>query len=103
MTAGVALLLGVAGLYALSGAGRIRSLPLSKPALVVVGGVFTLRGLLLFPELAALLAGRPVRPPRGGYSSSRLVWWDRRHRDQPESARRARADGWASGTAHAVA
>ncbi len=41
----VALLCVVAGLYALSGAGLIRRLPLLRTGLIVIGFVFTLRGI----------------------------------------------------------
>lgn len=64
LTVGVAVLLGVAGLFALSGAGRFPKLLLRKPALVVIGGAFTLRGLRLVPELASAVAGNLARPPR---------------------------------------
>jgi len=64
LTIGAALLFGAAGLFAWSGAGRIRALPLARGVLAVTGGVFALRGLLLVPELASLLEGTAVRPPR---------------------------------------
>jgi hypothetical protein len=64
LTIGVAALLGVAGLFALSGARRFPELPLRRPALAVIGGIFTLRGLLLVPELASVVAGSSLRPPR---------------------------------------
>ena len=54
------------GLYGLSGAGRIRRLPLLRTGLLAIGGIYTLRGLLLIPLLLAVVglvpAGGPVLP-----------------------------------------
>ncbi len=54
------------GLYGLSGAGRIRRLPLLRTGLLAIGGIYTLRGLLLFPVLLLAVglvpAGGPVSP-----------------------------------------
>lgn len=60
MTAALVLVFAAFGTYALSGAGRVRRLPLLRTALVAIGAVFTLRGLALFVELAQLVAGAPV-------------------------------------------
>jgi hypothetical protein len=51
------------GLYALSGAGRIRRLPLLFPALFFIGGLYTLRGLILILDLQKLFQdeGYPLR------------------------------------------
>jgi hypothetical protein len=57
LTAGIAGVLGVWALYGLSGAGVIRRLPLLRPALVAIAGVFGARGLLGIP--AVLLADGP--------------------------------------------
>jgi hypothetical protein len=38
------------GLYALSGAGSIRRLPLLRGGLLVIGGIYSLRGLILIPQ-----------------------------------------------------
>jgi hypothetical protein len=46
----VALFLSVFGLYALSAAGFILPLPGLKQVLIVISGVFILRGLLIIPE-----------------------------------------------------
>ncbi len=43
------------GLYGLSGAGRFRRLPLLKTGLFVIGAIYTLRGLLLFPEILGVI------------------------------------------------
>lgn len=52
---GVSALLILFGLYALSGAGRIQPLPWLKPILAVVTLLYLIRGLVLVPELFAIL------------------------------------------------
>src|SRR4030042_3731369 len=47
----MAVVFGVFGLYALSGTGLIRRLPLLRVCLSVISGIYTLRGLMLVPEL----------------------------------------------------
>jgi hypothetical protein len=49
VTAGIASILGVWALYGLSGAGVIRRLPLLRPALVLIAGVYLARGTLGVP------------------------------------------------------
>ncbi len=51
----VAGVLVVFGLYALSGAGSIRKLPLLKQGLVAISCVFIMRGFLLLPELLVVV------------------------------------------------
>lgn len=51
VTACIATVLFVWSLYAFSGAGLIRRLPLLKTALLVIGAIFLLRGLLAVPLL----------------------------------------------------
>lgn len=63
VTVAIACVFGVFGLYALSGAGMGRRLPLLRSVLTFVGVVFCLRGLLLARELAALASGISF-PPR---------------------------------------
>ncbi len=46
----------VSGLYAFSGAGTIRPLPLLRTGLIVIGTVFTVRGLAFIPEFL-IIAG----------------------------------------------
>lgn len=46
----VAGILGICGAYAISGAGYIRPLPRLRQVLVVIGGLYILRGLVLIPE-----------------------------------------------------
>jgi hypothetical protein len=45
------------GFYALSAIGVVRRLPLLRTALVFIGVVYVLRGLLLLPQLAAFASG----------------------------------------------
>jgi hypothetical protein len=51
------------GLFALAGAGRIRPLPLMRPMLLGIGGLYALRGLVLIADIIGLIrgAGYPVR------------------------------------------
>lgn len=51
------------GLYALSGAGRIRPLPLVALGLISIGGIYTLRGLIVVLDILRLIrgAGYPFR------------------------------------------
>ena len=51
ITAGIAGVLGIWSLYAFSGAGVIRRLPLLKTALTLITAVFLLRGLLGLPAV----------------------------------------------------
>jgi hypothetical protein len=60
----VAALLCLWGLYALSGAGRVRPLPLLRTGLVLIGTIYLLRGLLGIPQLLAELSGQHLAPIR---------------------------------------
>lgn len=51
----MAAIFGLCGLYAFSGAGRIRRLPLLRLGLIVIGLVYTWRGIVVFPLLLVLL------------------------------------------------
>lgn len=51
VTAFISAVLFVWSLYAFSGAGMIRRLPLLKTALLIIGAIFLLRGLLAVPLL----------------------------------------------------
>jgi hypothetical protein len=53
-------LFGIWGLYGLSGAGRIRRLPLLRTGLLAIGGIYTLRGLLLIPATLAAVGLVPA-------------------------------------------
>ncbi|MCU7918551.1 MAG: hypothetical protein KZQ99_15825 [Candidatus Thiodiazotropha sp. (ex Dulcina madagascariensis)] len=58
ITAVIALVLLLWGLYAFAGAGLTRRLPWLKPALIAITAVYLLRGLALFP--AILLAPHTI-------------------------------------------
>ena len=51
ITAFIALILCVWGIYAFAGAGLIRHLPWIKPILIAITAIYLLRGLGLFPIL----------------------------------------------------
>jgi hypothetical protein len=51
LTLFLAAVFAVFALYAFSGAGAVRRLPLLRTGLVTIGLIFTLRGLALIPEL----------------------------------------------------
>jgi len=52
ITAAIASVLAVWSLYALSGAGVIRALPLLRPTLCAITAVYLLRGLVILPLVA---------------------------------------------------
>jgi hypothetical protein len=52
ITLAIAAVLAIWALYAFSGAGLIRRLPLLRTALVTITAIYLARGLLLFPSLA---------------------------------------------------
>ncbi|HYW08227.1 MAG TPA: hypothetical protein VE913_14790 [Longimicrobium sp.] len=64
LTSVLTALFALFGIYALSGAGRFRRLPVLRLALLAIGAVYTLRGLLLPLELYALARGAASFPPR---------------------------------------
>lgn len=49
ITAGIVLVLAIWAVYALSGAGTIRRLPLLRTALCIITGIYVLRGLAALP------------------------------------------------------
>jgi len=51
ITFAIAVILAIWALYAFSGAGKIRRLPLLKTALVIISAIYLLRALLLVPSL----------------------------------------------------
>jgi hypothetical protein len=53
ITIGIALILFIWAAYAFAGAGLIRRLPLMRTALVTITAIYLLRGMILFPALAA--------------------------------------------------
>lgn len=54
---GIAAVLATWSAYAFAGAGLVRPLPLMRTALVAISAIYLLRGLFLFPALAALASG----------------------------------------------
>lgn len=52
---GAAAILVLFGLYALSGAGQIRRLPLLRTALIAATAIYLLRGLVLIPQMPLVL------------------------------------------------
>ena len=63
LTLGLAFVFLVFGLYALSGAGLIRRLPLLRVGLLAIGSLYTLRGLIVILDILRLVrgAGYPLR------------------------------------------
>jgi len=57
------------GFYGLSGAGVVRRLPLLKSALILIGAVYTLRGVAVFQQLFQLAASSAEVAPREVVSS----------------------------------
>ncbi|WP_319761210.1 hypothetical protein [Maridesulfovibrio sp.] len=55
LTAFIATVLAVFGLYAFSGAGEFSRMPMLGPILIVIGSIFNLRGLILPLQLFNLL------------------------------------------------
>lgn len=64
ITLGVSVVFAVFAAYGFSGAAIIRRLPLLRSGLFVIGGIYTLRGLVSVPVALALLGGasNPVLP-----------------------------------------
>ena len=62
ITLGIASVLAVWSAYAFSGAGVIPRLPLIRTALVLISGVYLLRGLVLIPALDQSWRGYAVHP-----------------------------------------
>ena len=51
LTAGIAIILAIWSAYAFAGAGLVRSLPLTRTALIAISAVYLARGLLIVPVL----------------------------------------------------
>ena len=64
ITAVLIVIFSVWAAYAFSGAGLLRPLPLLRPALIGIGVVYTLRGLLLGPQIVWFFSGPRVLPAR---------------------------------------
>ncbi len=56
--------LAIWGFYGLSGAGVIRRLPLLKIALILIGAVYTLRGVAVFQQLFQIATSSVEVAPR---------------------------------------
>jgi hypothetical protein len=72
-TAVLVLVFATFGAYALSGAGRMRRLPLLRVALVLIGAVFTVRGLAVFAQVAQLASGTGAPPRHAVFSLVSLI------------------------------
>jgi hypothetical protein len=59
----IAGIIAVFGLYAISGAGHIRTLPWLKPVLTVISIIYILRGLLVVPEFLVVIGVLDVSIP----------------------------------------
>ncbi|MGH3117259.1 MAG: hypothetical protein ACRDQ2_09125 [Gaiellales bacterium] len=57
LTLGLAAIFGLWGFYAFSGAGLLPRWPLLRTALVLIGSIYLLRGLLLVPQIVAVGPG----------------------------------------------
>ena len=66
ITVGIAAVLAVWAAYAFSGAGLIPRMPLLRTGLVVITGIYLLRGLVLIPAIALHPQGAGITP---------FVWW----------------------------
>ena len=73
MTLAIAAVFAVFALYAFSGAGQFRRLPLLRTGLVVISAIYLVRGLMLLPELAGYAQGSGVRPRHLAFSFTSLV------------------------------
>ena len=72
MTLAIAAVFAVFALYAFSGAGRFRRLPLLRTGLVAISAIYLVRGLVLLPELAKYDSGT-VEPRHLSFSLTSLV------------------------------
>jgi hypothetical protein len=68
----ITITLAVWGLYAYSGAGLLRRLPLLRIGLVTIACIYTLRGLVLVADVARWLAGKPYPPRQAIFSAAAL-------------------------------
>jgi len=63
ITAGLTILFAVWAMYAFSGAGVLRRLPLLRTGLVFIGTLYVLRGILVGPQLVWRLSGYSAAVP----------------------------------------
>lgn len=73
ITLAIAAVFAVFALYAFSGAGQLRRLPLLRTGLAVITAIYLLRGLLLFTEVYAYTQGAGVKARHLAFSSTSLV------------------------------
>ena len=64
ITAGIAAVLGIWALYALSGAGAILRLPFLRTALCIITGIYLLRGIAVLPVVL-------LQP----HQATAFLWW----------------------------
>ena len=69
----IAITLTLFGLYALSGAGLLRRLPLLRTGLVTIACVYALRGLVLVLDAARWFAGEHYPPRQAVFSAGALA------------------------------
>jgi hypothetical protein len=72
VTGGLVLLFAVWALYAFSGAGLGPRLPLLRLGLGLIAAIYTLRGLMLLPELISLASGKLAVPRMAVFSAVSL-------------------------------
>lgn len=60
----IATIFAIWALYAFSGAGLIRHLPLLRIGLVVIAGIYTLRGIGVIPQVAWMINSPKTVPPQ---------------------------------------
>lgn len=73
ITGFLVLLFAAWALYAFSGAGLGPRLPLLRLGLGLIAAIYTLRGLMLFPELYVLAAGKLAAPRMAAFSAVSLL------------------------------
>lgn len=73
LTLGLVIVFTVFGLYALSGAGVLRPLPLLIPSLFFIGSIYTLRGLILILDILRLLRGADYPFRQTVFSAAALI------------------------------
>ncbi|NOH12515.1 MAG: hypothetical protein HND51_12785 [Chloroflexi bacterium] len=62
VTLGLVVMFAVWGIYGLSGAGVLDPLPLLDTVLIIIGGIYILRGVMLLNDMVKLAQGtRPIR------------------------------------------
>jgi len=72
-TLAITITLTVWGLYAFSGAGLVRRLPLLRAGLVTISVIYTLRGLILVLDLARWMTGEHFPPRQAVFSAAALT------------------------------